>query len=70
LATLNEVIAGGMISWVLEADLKNFVGSLSHDWVLRFVEHRAAGAARSRRNLRQASRRFLLIRHADAQDYR
>ena len=29
-----------------------------------------AGAARSRRNLRQASRRLLLIRHADAQDYR
>ena len=40
LATLNEVIAGGKISWVLEADLKNFFGSLNHDWVLRFVEHR------------------------------
>jgi len=40
LATLNEVIAGGMTSWVLEADVKNFFGSLSHDWVLRFVEHR------------------------------
>src|SRR2546421_2963855 len=26
--------------WVLEADLKNFFGSLSHEWVLRFVEHR------------------------------
>jgi RNA-directed DNA polymerase len=38
LATLNEVIAGGMIGWVLEADLKNFFGSLNHDWVLRFVE--------------------------------
>ena len=25
---------------VLEADLKNFFGSLSHEWVLRFVEHR------------------------------
>jgi RNA-directed DNA polymerase len=40
LATLNEAIAGGKIGWVLEADLKNFFGSLSHDWVLRFVEHR------------------------------
>jgi RNA-directed DNA polymerase len=29
LATLNEVIAGGKVSWVLEADLKNFFGSLS-----------------------------------------
>ena len=26
LATLNEVIAGGKIGWVLEADLKNFFG--------------------------------------------
>jgi group II intron reverse transcriptase/maturase len=40
LATLNEVIAGGMTGWVLEADLKNFFGSLDHEWVLRFVEHR------------------------------
>ena len=40
LATLNEAIAGGMIGCVLEADLKNFFGSLDHEWVLRFVEHR------------------------------
>jgi RNA-directed DNA polymerase len=40
LATLNEVIAGGPIGWVLEADLKTFFASLNHDWVLRFVEHR------------------------------
>jgi retron-type reverse transcriptase len=40
LATLNEVIAGSKIGWVLEVDLKNFFGSLSHDWLLRFVEHR------------------------------
>src|SRR6202162_1672455 len=40
LASLTEVIAGGKIGWVLEADLKNFFGSLNHEWVLRFVEHR------------------------------
>ena len=40
LATVNEVIAGGKVGWVLEADLKNFFGSLSHQWLLRFVEHR------------------------------
>jgi group II intron reverse transcriptase/maturase len=40
LSTLNEGIAGGLTGWVLEADLKNFFGSLNHDWVLRFVEHR------------------------------
>jgi len=40
LATLNEVIAGRKVAWVLEADLKNFFGSLDHKWMLRFVEHR------------------------------
>src|SRR5215470_1044503 len=40
LATLHEVISGGKVEWVLEADLKNFFGSLSHTWMLRLVEHR------------------------------
>ncbi len=40
LATLNEVIAGRKVGWVLEADLKNFFGSLDHGWLLRFVEYR------------------------------
>jgi len=30
LATLHERIAGSKVEWVLEADLKNFFGSLSH----------------------------------------
>lgn len=40
LATLHETISGKKVSWVLEADLKNFFGSLDHGWLLRFVEHR------------------------------
>jgi RNA-directed DNA polymerase len=40
LATLHEIISGRKVSWVLEADLKNFFGSLDHGWLLRFVEHR------------------------------
>ncbi len=40
LATLNEIISGKKVNWVLEADLKNFFGSLDHGWLLRFVEHR------------------------------
>jgi RNA-directed DNA polymerase len=40
LATLTEVVAGRKVGWVLEADLKNFFGSLDHGWLLRFVEHR------------------------------
>jgi group II intron reverse transcriptase/maturase len=40
LSTLNELIAGKKVGWVLEADLKNFFGSLDHGWLLRFVEHR------------------------------
>jgi len=40
LATLHEVIAGKSVSWVYEADLRNFFGSLDHGWLLRFVQHR------------------------------
>lgn len=40
LATLNEIVAGEKVGWVLEADLKNFFGSLNHGWLNRFVEHR------------------------------
>ena len=40
LATLNEIIAGKKVSWILESDLENFFGSLDHGWLLRFVEHR------------------------------
>lgn len=40
LATLNEIVSGKKVSWVLEADLKNFFGSLDHGWLLKFVEHR------------------------------
>lgn len=34
------MISGRQVEWVPEADLKNFFGSLSHEWMLRFVEHR------------------------------
>ncbi len=40
LSTLNEVIAGSKVGWVLEADVKNVFGSLDHGWLLRFVDHR------------------------------
>jgi RNA-directed DNA polymerase len=40
LATLNEVLVGKKVDWVLEADLKNFFGSLDHETILRFVAHR------------------------------
>lgn len=40
LATLNETISGNKVGWVLEADLKNFFGSLDHEWMMKFMEHR------------------------------
>ena len=39
-ATLTEAIVGRSVSYVLEADLKNFFGSLEHSWLLRFLECR------------------------------
>jgi group II intron reverse transcriptase/maturase len=40
LASFNQIIIGKKVNWVLEADLKNFFGSLDHGWLLKFVEHR------------------------------
>lgn len=40
LSTLNEIISGKKVSWVYEADLKNFFGNLDHGWLLQFVQHR------------------------------
>ncbi|TFJ89945.1 group II intron reverse transcriptase/maturase [Lentibacillus salicampi] len=40
LATLNEIISGKKVGWVLEADLKNYFGSLDHEWMMKFVRHR------------------------------
>ena len=40
LSTLNEIIRAKKVGWVLEADLKNFFGSLDHGWLIRFIEHR------------------------------
>jgi RNA-directed DNA polymerase len=41
LATLNEVIAGGKIGWVLEADLKNFSIMIGYfgSWRIESVIH-------------------------------
>lgn len=38
--TLTTAISSKKVSWVYEADLKNFFGSLDHEWVLKFLQHR------------------------------
>src|SRR5450631_6163 len=41
LATLGEILSRApAVSYVLDADLKNFFGSLDHGWLLRFLEDR------------------------------
>src|SRR3954471_8567949 len=30
------------VSWVLDADIRDFFGQLDHEWLLRFLEHRIA----------------------------
>ena len=30
------------VSWILDADIRNFYDSLEHEWLLKFVEHRIA----------------------------
>ncbi len=40
LSTVNEIISGKKVGWVLEADLKDFFSSLDQGWLLQFVKHR------------------------------
>lgn len=30
------------VSWVLDADVRDFFGTISHEWLVRFIEHRIA----------------------------
>jgi RNA-directed DNA polymerase len=40
LAALDQAITKRRVKWVLDADLRDFFGSLEHAWLIRFVEHR------------------------------
>ena len=40
LAALDQALLRQRVSWVLDADLQDFFGSLEHSWLIRFVEHR------------------------------
>jgi retron-type reverse transcriptase len=30
------------VSWVLDADIRDFFGSISHEWMVKFLKHRIA----------------------------
>jgi group II intron reverse transcriptase/maturase len=40
LAALDQAIQKRRVNWVLDADLRDFFGSLDHEQLIRFVEHR------------------------------
>jgi RNA-directed DNA polymerase len=40
LAALDQALVRQRVSWILDADLQDFFGSLEHSWLMRFVEHR------------------------------
>lgn len=40
LTALDQAIHKKRVKWVLDADLRDFFGSLEHEWLMRFVEHR------------------------------
>jgi hypothetical protein len=42
LDALTVAIERKRVNWVLDADIRNFYDSLSHDWMLEFIEHRVA----------------------------
>src|SRR5262249_29094379 len=40
LAVLDHTLKRRPTNWVLDADVRDFFGSLDHQWLVRFVEHR------------------------------
>src|SRR6266487_333883 len=40
LAALDQALHTKRVKWVLDADLRDFFGSLEHAWLIRFLEHR------------------------------
>ena len=44
-----DALAAGIydrkVNWVLDADIRDFFGSLDHGWLMRFLEHRVDGPA-------------------------
>ena len=40
LDALSTAIKIRKVSWILDADIQNFFGSVSQDWLVRFLEHR------------------------------
>lgn len=42
LDALAASIKGHKVNWILDADIRTFFDSVSHDWLLRFLEHRIA----------------------------
>lgn len=59
LDALSTAIKIRKVSWILDADIQNFFGSVSQDWLVRFLEHRIATSASSASS-RNGSRRALL----------
>ncbi len=42
LDALTAGITNKRVNWVLDADIRDFLTSLDHDWLTKFVEHRMA----------------------------
>jgi RNA-directed DNA polymerase len=40
LDALAVAIGTRKVNWILDADLRNFFGSVSQSWLIRFLEHR------------------------------
>lgn len=54
LRKLNNVIVKDKINYVVDADIKGFFNNVSHDWLMKFVEHKVADT-----NIIRLIKRFL-----------
>ena len=43
LDALSTAIKLRKVNWILDADIQNFFGAVSQDWLVRYLEHRIGG---------------------------
>ena len=40
-------ISSTKVNWILDADIRSFFDTMSHEWLIRFLEHRIGDDASS-----------------------
>jgi Reverse transcriptase (RNA-dependent DNA polymerase) len=58
-------IIGKKVNWVLDADIRGFVDTIDHGWLIKFIEHRIADLWVQQWRQRHGHGDIIIVRYAD-----